>query len=83
MPSDEPQSAENDAQREAEWEAHKADCERRGICWASGLTIKRCMAGPCDCFRDTYPDDPYGLHPEAFVVGRVIPPGEGDTDALR
>ncbi|QLQ11153.1 MAG: hypothetical protein HZY75_13220 [Nocardioidaceae bacterium] len=22
----------------------------------------------CDCFVDQYPDDPFGLHPEAFVA---------------
>jgi hypothetical protein len=31
---------------------------------------KRCPEWRCDCFIDLYPDDPFGLHPEAFVVGR-------------
>ena len=72
-------SAENDAQRR-EHEAFVAECEAKGVCWASGLTFKRCMASICDCFRETHPDSPYDLHPEAFVVGRVIPP-EGSSDA--
>lgn len=25
--------------------------------------------GSCDCFMDIYPDDPFGLHPEAFRIG--------------
>lgn len=29
----------------------------------------RCPEAVCDCFVDLYPDDPLGLHPEAFVVG--------------
>ena len=28
----------------------------------------RCSPAICDCFIDQYPDDPFGLHPEAFVV---------------
>lgn len=30
---------------------------------------RACPAWRCDCFVDQYPDDPFGLHPEAFVVG--------------
>jgi hypothetical protein len=40
----------------------------------------RCPTWRCDCFIDLYPDDPFGLHPEAFVVGRVPPPSE-ETDS--
>ncbi|MGH3499835.1 MAG: hypothetical protein ACRDQA_02860 [Nocardioidaceae bacterium] len=29
---------------------------------------RRCPEWRCDCFIDTYPDDPFGIHPEAFVV---------------
>lgn len=29
----------------------------------------RCPSWRCDCFIDTHPADPSGLHPEAFVVG--------------
>ena len=29
----------------------------------------RCPPSICDCFWDLYPDDPFGLHPEAFLVG--------------
>jgi hypothetical protein len=36
----------------------------------------RCPAWRCDCFVDLHPDDPFGLHPEAFVVGRVPPSSE-------
>jgi len=28
----------------------------------------RCPAWRCDCFYDAYPGDPFGVHPEAFVV---------------
>lgn len=28
----------------------------------------RCPESICDCFIEQYPDDPMGLHPEAFVV---------------
>lgn len=33
-----------------------------------------CPASICDCFVAEYPDDPFGLHPEAF---RVVFPEEG------
>jgi hypothetical protein len=36
--------------------------------------LARCPESICDCFIDTHPDDPFGLHPEDFIVGRVIPP---------
>jgi hypothetical protein len=39
----------------------------------------RCWESICDCFIDLYPDDPFGLHPEAFVVGRVVPPDGADA----
>lgn len=51
-----------------EYEAYLAKCEAEGVCWASGLKIKRCMASICDCFRESHPDSPYDLHPEDFVV---------------
>ena len=28
----------------------------------------RCSPSICDCFIEQYPDDPFGLHPEAFLV---------------
>lgn len=28
----------------------------------------RCPASICDCFIDQFPEDPFGLHPEAFIV---------------
>lgn len=28
----------------------------------------RCSPAICDCFIEQYPDDPFGLHPEAFMV---------------
>lgn len=28
----------------------------------------RCPEWRCDCFVATYPEDPFGLHPEAFLV---------------
>ena len=35
----------------------------------------RCPSWRCDCFIETHPfDNPQGLHPEAFIVGGVIPP---------
>lgn len=30
----------------------------------------RCPEWRCDCFIETHPDDPFGLHPEDFIVGR-------------
>lgn len=38
----------------------------------------KCPESICDCFIDVYPDDPFGLHPEAFAVGPL--PTEGATD---
>lgn len=29
---------------------------------------QRCPEWRCDCFIDTYPDSPFDLHPEAFLV---------------
>jgi len=29
---------------------------------------RACPPSICDCFVDLYPEDPFGLHPEAFVV---------------
>lgn len=29
----------------------------------------RCPESICDCFIETHPDDPTGLHPEMFIVG--------------
>lgn len=62
----------------AAYEAHIAESEARGICPFSGLTFASCQASICDCFRELYPDDPYGLHPEAFIVG---PPQEENHGA--
>lgn len=28
----------------------------------------RCSPSDCDCFIEQYPEDPFGLHPEAFMV---------------
>lgn len=42
---------------------------------------RRCPPSICDCFIDIYPDDPGGIHPEAFVVGRLIDPGADETRA--
>lgn len=39
---------------------------------------RRCPPSICDCFVDTYPDDPFGLHPEAFLVnGHQYPAVDG------
>lgn len=38
--------------------------------------LDRCPPSICDCFVADYPDDPFGLHPEAFVIGE--PADEGD-----
>jgi hypothetical protein len=40
----------------------------------------RCSPSICDCFIDMFPDSPRALHPEVFIVGRVIPSGTGGTD---
>lgn len=29
---------------------------------------RRCPPSICDCFIDTHPDDPFGLHPDDFLV---------------
>lgn len=71
-------SADYDAQRR-EHEAFVAECETKGVCWASGLRIASCMTSICDCFRETHPDSPYDLHPEDFIVGRVTPPASTDA----
>ena len=36
----------------------------------------RCPTCLCDCFLNTHPDDPLGLHPEAFVIGADDPYSE-------
>lgn len=33
----------------------------------------RCPESICDCFIDTHPDDPLGLHPEDFIVTFPVP----------
>lgn len=43
----------------------------------------RCPSWRCDCFIATHPDSPMDIHPEAFVVGRVIPPGSGAVGGAR
>jgi len=37
---------------------------------------RRCPEWLCDCFVDMFPEDPLGLHPEAFVV--EWPPNDHD-----
>jgi hypothetical protein len=64
-------------------EAERPDCRcetpkptRRGVCETCGGFAceyadrgkTRCSPSICDCFIDTYPDSPFDLHPEAFVV---------------
>lgn len=39
----------------------------------------RCPPAICDCFVDLYPDDPFGLHPEAFMVAGECPGECGPT----
>jgi hypothetical protein len=53
--------------------------ERRRECPAMP-GIPRCHDSICDCFRDVYPLDPVGLHPEAFVVGLGDPDGVDPVD---
>lgn len=33
----------------------------------------RCPQWRCDCFIETHPEDPFGMHPEDFVVGTPSP----------
>lgn len=41
----------------------------------------RCPPSICDCFIDLYPDDPLGIHPEAFTV--MVPcPNCGHTGLI-
>lgn len=42
---------------EAEFQCPYADKGRR-----------RCAPSDCDCFIDEYPESPFALHPEAFLV---------------
>jgi hypothetical protein len=44
------------------------------VCPYAGPGRRKCPEWRCDCFVDLYPDDPFGLHPEAFVVGVVEEP---------
>lgn len=37
-------------------------------CPGLGGTGPRCHPAICDCFIDTHPEDPSGIHPEDFVV---------------
>lgn len=37
-------------------------------CPYASFGARRCPPSICDCFIDTHPDDPFGLHPEAFIV---------------
>lgn len=30
----------------------------------------RCPEWRCDCDVETHPEDPFGVHPEVFVVGK-------------
>lgn len=41
-------------------------CAKFACPYARG--VARCPAWRCDCFIDQYPDSPFDLHPEAFVV---------------
>ena len=45
------------------------DTPRSGMRECPGMPgAPRCPETRCDCFIDTHPDDPLGLHPEVFVV---------------
>jgi hypothetical protein len=37
--------------------------------WAKRVQ-SRCPEWRCDCFINTHPDDPFGLHPEDCIVGK-------------
>ena len=37
----------------------------------------KCPRWRCDCFIDEYPDDPVGLHPEAFTCDPLDGGGSG------
>lgn len=49
-------------------------------CPYAGRGQAKCSSAICDCFVDTYPDSPFDLHPEAFVVTwpDSSPPRGGD-----
>jgi uncharacterized protein YodC (DUF2158 family) len=38
------------------------------VCEYAEQGAARCSPAICDCFYDEHPDDPFGLHPEAFTV---------------
>lgn len=41
----------------------------------------RCPEWRCDCFVDAFPEDPFGLHPEAFLVNGHQYNLEGHADS--
>lgn len=49
------------------------------VCGYADRPGEKCDA--CDCFVDLYPDDPFGLHPEAFLVNghQYVIGGHADT----
>lgn len=49
---------------------HPEWCDRCGgfSCPYAEVGLTRCPTWRCDCFIDSYPDDPMGLHPEAYMV---------------
>lgn len=49
-------------------------------CPYAGPSRNRCPEWRCDCFIDTHPDDPFGLHPEDFIVGGIVLQEESDTN---
>ena len=45
-------------------------CQRCGgfACGYAQPGRTRCSPAICDCFIEQYPDSPFDLHPEAFIV---------------
>ncbi|HWV45524.1 MAG TPA: hypothetical protein VN039_05775, partial [Nitrospira sp.] len=41
---------------------------RQGACEYADNGATRCPSWRCDCFIETHPDSPMGLHPEDFIV---------------
>lgn len=39
-----------------------------GKWWGCPLGGPRCPESICDCFIESHPDDPLGLHPEDYAV---------------
>ncbi len=68
-----PQGPDQSPHRKGEHECGRC---RGFACGYADRGKTRCPSSRCDCFIETHPDSPMDLHPEDFIVGHIIPPGE-------